>query len=113
MADYTRQDSGAMRRDAQRRAQQMKQRVPFVRDSGDDGHEEYKYHTESHCNNEPESHESKHNARSGSTQQLPFGVDRLLSQLDSDRMLILAILAMLYKDGRNKKLMMALAYLLT
>ena len=45
--------------------------------------------------------------------QMPFGIDKLLGQLDSDRMLILALLAMLYKDGGNKKLMMALAYLLT
>ena len=40
-----------------------------------------------------------------------------LSHLDSDHMLILAMMAMIYKDGGNescdKKLLMALAYLLT
>lgn len=106
MAEYTRHDSGDMRRDAQRRAQQMKQRVPHVRSSAEEERQEYTDKTE-----QPQEKEQK--STHGSTQQLPFGIDRLFTQLDSDRMLILAILAMLYKDGGNKKLMMALAYLLT
>lgn len=45
---------------------------------------------------------------------MPFGLDLdILKNLDSDKMLIIALLAMIYKDGSNKKLMMALAYLLT
>ena len=37
----------------------------------------------------------------------------LLEQLDKDQILILVLLVMLYKEGGDKKLMMALAYLLT
>lgn len=111
MAEYTRQDSGAMRRDAQRRAQQMKQRVPYVRSAADERHEHHE-HTEDMEKPSPAEEKQQERAQGG-TQQLPFGIDRLFTQLDSDRMLILAILVMLYKDGGNKKLMMALAYLLT
>lgn len=37
----------------------------------------------------------------------------LLEKLDKDQILILVLLVMLYKEGGDKKLMMALAYLLT
>ena len=37
----------------------------------------------------------------------------LLEHLDKDQILILVLLVMLYKEGGDKKLMMALAYLLT
>ena len=37
----------------------------------------------------------------------------LLDHLDSDKMMILALLVVLYKDGADQKLLMALAYLLT
>lgn len=106
MAEYTRHDSGEMRRDAQRRSQQMKQRVPHIRNSSEEEQRE--------CTDkirQPQEREQK--STRGTAQQLPFGIDRIFTQLDSDRMLILAILAMLYKDGGSKKLMMALAYLLT
>ena len=36
-----------------------------------------------------------------------------LEHLDKDQILILVLLVMLYKEGGDKKLMMALAYLLT
>ena len=36
-----------------------------------------------------------------------------LDHLDSDKMMILALLVVLYKDGADQKLLMALAYLLT
>ena len=34
MAGYTRRDSGAMRRDAERRSQQMRRRVPYIKNEG-------------------------------------------------------------------------------
>lgn len=118
MADYTRRDSGAMRRDAQRRAQQMKQRVPYIKQTSDEKREDITEKTEKPFHAEETVHERdeyrKRQVSAGNAgMQMPFGIDKLLGQLDSDRMLILALLAMLYKDGGNKKLMMALAYLLT
>ncbi len=118
MADYTRRDSGAMRRDAQRRAQQMKQRVPYIKKIPEEKGENFTENMEKPFHAEETVHEragyeTKQKSGAAGGMQIPFGIDRILGQLDSDRMLILALLAMLYKDGGNKKLMMALAYLLT
>ena len=49
--------------------------------------------------------------------KMPFGIlnglEKYIEKLDTDKILIIAMLAIIYKDGGNKKLMMALAYLLT
>ena len=115
MAGYTRRDSGAMRRDAERRAQQMRRRVPYIKNEGEffsDIREDKSFHSGETVYGR-DRYEKKQGGTSDSMMQMPFGIDKLLGQLDSDRMLILALLAMLYKDGGNKMLMMALAYLLT
>ena len=118
MANYTRQDGSAMRRDAAARANQMQQRVPYRRQSGGNPEEKEKRceaasydteHTEPKKKPPVQQQDGIQNILSG----LTGGLDNLLAQMDTDRMLILALLAMLYKDGSNKKLMMALAYLLT
>lgn len=126
MAGYTRQDGNAMRRDAMRRAQQMQQRVPYRKPPDDI--DAYLPFQEETAGSEPEPRSEhkpkKEPSRPGDSPpkkggflgggfSLPGGIDRLLEQAGSDRMLILALLAMIYKDGGSKKLMMALAYLLT
>ncbi|MBQ8514583.1 MAG: hypothetical protein IJ496_04220 [Ruminococcus sp.] len=119
MAGYTRQNGNAMRRDAMRRTQQMQQRVPYRKPPDD--MDEYLPLQEEAPKPEHEPKPDKETARpeSGSSPGtgggfgLPGGIDRLLEQAGSDRMLILALLAILYKDGGSKKLMMALVYLLT
>ncbi len=98
-----------MRKDAMRRAQQMQQRVPYKK-SPDDGNA---YLTQKEDSAQETPPEKATDSKTGGGFGLPAGIDRLLEQIDTDRMLILALLAMLYKDGGNKKLMMALAYLLT
>ncbi len=111
MADYTRLDGSAMRRDAQRRARQMRQNVPTA--NHDAKRNPYTENPERERASPKEERPDEKERSSNILRQLPFGIDRLFSQLDSDRMLILAILVMLYKDGGNRNLMMALAYLLT
>lgn len=122
MADYTRRDGSAMRTDAQRRARQMQQRVP-----GRTRTDRQKENISSEEENADENNAKKEDAekkeqdsgrkQSSPVNSLPFGfgagLDNLLEHIDTDRMLIIALLAMIYKDGGNKKLMMALAYLLT
>ena len=117
MADYTRRDGNAMRMDAQRRARQMQQRVPSRRQTDRQAEnmraEEENAKKEGSEKKEPDSGKKQ----SSPVNSLPFGLgaglDNLLEHIDTDRMLIVALLAMIYKDGSNKKLMMALAYLLT
>ena len=122
MAEYTRRDGNAMRMDAQRRARQMQQRVPSRRQTDrqaenmsaeEENPEEQNAKKEGSEKKEPDSGKKQ----SSPVNSLPFGLgaglDNLLEHIDTDRMLIVALLAMIYKDGSNKKLMMALAYLLT
>ncbi|MBQ8687132.1 MAG: hypothetical protein IJ512_01130 [Ruminococcus sp.] len=114
MAGYTRRDGSAMRRDAAARASQMQQRVPYKKSAAEyiekpGTHEEAYQETVPKKEPSVRTQDGMQNIVSG----LTGGIDRLLTQMDTDRMLILALLVMLYKDGSNKKLMMALAYLLT
>lgn len=44
--------------------------------------------------------------------QLPFGIGEMLDGIDTDKILIIVLLVMIYKDGGSRKLMMALVYLL-
>lgn len=126
MADYTRQDGNAMRRDAMQRARQMQQRVPYRKKVPADEIDAYLPFREESA--EPVQHrnlpheQTMHTGsagRNGASGFFPVpagmagGIEHLLEQIDTDRMLILALLVMLYKDGSDKKLMMALAYLLT
>ncbi len=113
MAAYTRQDGNAMRRDAAARARQMQQRVPYQRMPHTAPHTPPPVLEETKFQELPESHSAPTPQNGNGRPAFLPGIDHLLEQIDGDRMLILALLAMLYKDGSNKKLMMALAYLLT
>lgn len=44
--------------------------------------------------------------------QLPFGIGEILNGMDTDAILIIILLAVIYKDGGSSKLMLALVYLL-
>lgn len=118
MPYYTDRDGSAMRHDAERRARQMRQRMP----SGNYSTSAYSENTQSQEESAAETvylHKSEKEKQQSNSQQrsdFPLNIMRNLGNFgsfDSDTMLILAILVMVYKDGSNKKLMMALAYLLT
>lgn len=44
--------------------------------------------------------------------QLPFGLGEILNGMDTDAILIIILLAVIYRDGGSSKLMLALVYLL-
>lgn len=92
------------------RREQRQQKVPYNRHYGED----YKQTADQEIEKEKESVQSENPNTKIENCQMPFGLNLdILKNLDSDKMLIIALLAMIYKDGGNKKLMMALAYLLT
>lgn len=126
MARFSQQEQNKMRREAARRAQEMQQRVHPAMPSG--------YRQPSpYADYPPEPSESEPiPLQQGRQQNLPpprrngmsfrRGLPQLnpmeiLSRFDGDSMLILALMAMIYKDGGkegcDRKLLMALAYLLT
>lgn len=126
MARFSQQEQNKMRREAARRAQEMQQRVHPAMPSG--------YRQPSpYADYPPEPSESEPTPlQQGRQQNLPpprrngmsfrSGLPQLnpmeiLSRFDGDSMLILALMAMIYKDGGkegcDRKLLMALAYLLT
>ena len=105
MAQFSQQEQNAMRREAARRAREMQKRVYFGKQQEPSPYADYP----------PEEPPQTGMPLLGNLAQLrPTG---LLSGLDGDTMLILAMMVMLYKDGGwdgcDKKLLMALAYLLT
>ena len=107
MARYSPQEQDNMRREASRRAREMQQRAPIL--PGGMRQEPMGDMLPSSAAPEPPV-----KPPAGT----PFsGLAELVKHLDSDHMLILAMMAMIYKDGGNescdKKLLMALAYLLT
>ena len=115
MARFSQQEQNQMRQDAMRRANEMHGRVPFsapaARQRGD-----YPPHAPK------QTEQAGKNAAAGRKKGLPellpqWNPAELLSKLDGDSVLILALMAMLYKEGGmegcDKKLLMALAYLLT
>ena len=121
MARFSQQEQNAMHRDAVRRAQEMQQRVhPSVPFGYETASKYADYPPEPPVSAAHIPHDaSPQNAGSIS---MPNGGTRwnpsdFLSHLDSDSMLILAMMAMIYKDGGkegcDRKLLMALAYLLT
>lgn len=92
------------------RREQRQQKVPYNRHYGDGCNQTADQETEKR---EDTAQEENQKAKAENF-RIPFGLDLdILKNLDSDKMLIIALLAMIYKDGSNKKLMMALAYLLT
>lgn len=117
-----------IRRDAQRRMEQMQQKVPYMR-QGNMRNNFYRNNTDGSANNsfpqrnmqeistEKEHTEEAPKPAANESFRLPLGIgsglEKYLEHLDTDKILIIALLAMIYKDGGNKKLMMALAYLLT
>ncbi len=113
MAQFSQQEQNAMRREAARRAREMQKRVYFGKQQEPSPYADYP---------PEEPPQEKHRRRRlvcrccGNLAQ--FRPQKgLLSGLDGDTMLILAMMVMLYKDGGwdgcDKKLLMALAYLLT
>lgn len=115
MAQFSQSEQNAMRRDAARRAQEMQQRVHPTISSGrlPPRYADYPPETEAPEPSKPATPAPKIPFLGN----LPFHPTGLLSNLDGDTMLILAMMVMLYKDGGwegcDKKLLMALAYLLT
>lgn len=125
MARFSQQEQNAMRREAARRAQEMQQRV---HPTAPPTHRT----TSPYADYPPEPPQQESVPVQRIQQGTPYpksngvplfgGLSRLnptelFSRLDSDSMLILAIMAMIYKDGGkegcDRKLLMALAYLLT
>lgn len=115
MARYSPQEQDNMRREASRRAREMQQRAPIL--PGGMRQEPMGDMLPSSAAPEPPVKPSAGTPFSGLAELVSHGPAELLSHLDSDHMLILAMMAMIYKDGGNencdKKLLMALAYLLT
>ncbi|MDO4156917.1 MAG: hypothetical protein Q4D37_09105 [Oscillospiraceae bacterium] len=112
MPQYTRRDSEAMRQDAIRRSREMYHRAVPPQASQSSDYDFLPLREESDAFKVP-----PQNPTSKKTQ--PMGLfgnwnpTELLEKLDKDQILILVLLVMLYKEGGDKKLMMALAYLLT
>mgnify|MGYP003189451832 CR=1 FL=1 len=104
MAQFSQQEQNAMRREAARRAREMQKRVYPYAD----------YPPEEPPQEKTPPPQTGMPLLGNLAQFRPKG---LLSGLDGDTMLILAMMVMLYKDGGwdgcDKKLLMALAYLLT
>ncbi len=115
MAQFSQSEQNAMRRDAVRRAQEMQQRVHPAIPPGRFPPQYADYPPEAEAPEPPKSAASP--PKIPLLGNLPFHPTGLLSNLDGDTMLILAMMVMLYKDGGwdgcDKKLLMALAYLLT
>ncbi|WP_288535474.1 hypothetical protein [Ruminococcus callidus] len=112
MAQFSQQEQNAMRREAARRAREMQKRVYFGKQQEPSPYADYP----------PEEPPQKKTPPPQTGMPLlgnlaQFRPTGLLSGLDGDTMLILAMMVMLYKDGGwdgcDKKLLMALAYLLT
>lgn len=122
MAQFSQQEQNAMRREAARRAREMQQRVHPMPPQTHRQYADYPpeqteslYADAPHRSNRPQ---PKHSGRirllDGLASSNPASI---LSRLDSDAILILSLMVVIYKDGGkegcDKKLLMALAYLLT
>lgn len=127
MARFSQQEQNTMRREAARRAQEMQQRVHPEMPSGYRQSSPYADYPPEPPQPEPVPIQQGRQRndplpppkngtpfRSGLPQLNPM---EILSRFDGDSMLILALMAMIYKDGGkegcDRKLLMALAYLLT
>lgn len=126
MARFSQQEQNKMRREAARRAREMQQRVHPAMPSGYRQPSPYADYPpepsesepiplqQSRQQNLPPPRRNGMSFRSGLPQLNPM---EILSRFDGDSMLILALMAMIYKDGGkegcDRKLLMALAYLLT
>lgn len=118
MARFSQQEQNAMRRAAARRAYEMQQRVRPPGSRPASPYADYPPEPEPPL---PKPPPPKPPPASKSF-QIPFldgklNPSELLSKLDGDSMMILALMVMIYKDGGkegcDRKLLMALAYLLT
>lgn len=126
MARFSQQEQNKMRREAARRAREMQQRVHPAMPSGYRQPSPYADYPPEPSESEPiplqqgrqqnlpPPRRNGMSFRSGLPQLNPM---EILSRFDGDSMLILALMAMIYKDGGkegcDRKLLMALAYLLT
>lgn len=120
-----------IQRDARRRMEQMQQKVPYRRqrnmhpfyrnnnspyNSSVYNNSSYKDEDRNKSTKNPVNNNSKESSESEGV-KVPLGIlngfEKYIEKLDTDKILIIALLTIIYKDGGNKKLMMALAYLLT
>lgn len=116
MPQYTRRDGNAMRQDAIRRSCQMYHRAAVPKSS--DVYDFLPLREEEVSFPSPEF--PKKSDTGAVVSSVPnagifgsFHPMELLEKFDKDQILILVLLVMLYKEGGDKKLLMALAYLLT
>ena len=112
MPQYTRRDGDAMRQDAIRRSREMYHRVVPPQESQASSYDFLPLREEPAVpKSSPQIPSSKKPPQMGLFGN--WNPTELLEKLDNDQILILVLLVMLYKEGEDKKLMMALAYLLT
>lgn len=117
-----------IQRDARRRMEQMQQKVPYRRQrnmqpfyrNNNSAYNNSTYKDADADKNKSTENTVNNNSNESSASEgfkMPFGIlnglEKYIEKLDTDKILIIAMLAIIYKDGGNKKLMMALAYLLT
>lgn len=111
MPQYTRRDGDAMRQDAIRRSREMYHRAVPPKRPQPPSYDFLPLREEPTAPKPPSSKESQKSLQAGILGN--WNPVELLEKLDKDQILILVLLVMLYKEGGDKKLMMALAYLLT
>ncbi|MGN0631747.1 MAG: hypothetical protein ACI4JN_10510 [Ruminococcus sp.] len=83
---------------------ERQQKVPYKRQNVT--------HSHSGEMDKPVLHDDKKPKTAKESFQLPFGIGEILNGMDTDTILIIILLAVLYKDGGSSKLMLALVYLL-
>lgn len=112
MPQYTRRDGDAMRQDAIRRSREMYHRAVPPQEPQSSSYDFLPLREEPAVpKSPPQPPPSKKPQQMGLFGN--WNPAELLEKLDKDQILILVLLVMLYKEGGDKKLMMALAYLLT
>ena len=107
MPQYTRRDGDAMRQDAIRRSREMYHRAIPPQKVQPFSYDFLPLREEAAASKPPPSKSSQTGIFGN------WNPTELLEKLDKDQILILVLLVVLYKEGGDKKLMMALAYLLT
>ena len=99
MAQYPQQNFHAMRQDAIRRSREMQRRAVLPPKMPPPAPI-------------PSSEPSAEPPSSGLLRQLPKELQNILTGWDSERLAMLALLYLLYKDGADFKLLLAIAYIL-
>lgn len=118
MPQYNRRDHEAMRQDAIRRSKEMYHKAESLPKT--EAYDFLPLRLEESERRKPFPPLQQNSRQTQSAQNaMPAGLlggwnpMELLEKFDKDQILILVLLVMLYKEGGDKKLLMALAYLLT